>query len=76
MTRRSRLPGQERDRLTAAAHQLLDAAGIAASPSRVRRLVAHHQRAGTPLDLARVIAYLDPTGETAARHVDRERGRR
>jgi hypothetical protein len=50
---------------------------IATHPAEVRRLAERFCASGRPLTDVEsiVIAYADPTGETAARNVDRERGR-
>jgi hypothetical protein len=70
--------GKDRDRLVVVAHQQLAAVGLTWSPSKVRRVVARHQRdaAGVPLDLRYLLQYRDPTGERASARVDRERGQR
>lgn len=50
--------------------------GITAHPAEVRQVAARFCASGRPLEDVEtvVISYADPTGETAARHVDRERG--
>lgn len=52
------------------------AAGLSLSPAGIRVLVSRYVETAAPGQSVRswVISYADPTGETAARNVDRERG--
>jgi hypothetical protein len=72
------------DKAINAAHLRLADQGIQMSPRKVSRLIRAYLRADTAQqrrrpdadpELARVIAYLDITGETAAFNVDREQAR-
>lgn len=57
--------------------RLFQQRGIDAHPGEVRKLALKFCSSGRPMSdvEAIVIAYADPTGEMAARNVDRERGR-
>jgi hypothetical protein len=57
------------------AHRLLTLAGIHMSPAKVSRLIRQYQRDAASIDpeLARVIAYADPTGETAVNNAMKAR---